>query len=492
MRFDKVVRNGNVVTPAGTFRGDVGIHGEKITALGIGLDTEGAQVIDATGHHVIPGVLDVHVHLELPFCGTVSADDYRTGTRAAARGGVTTLIDFAIPYAGDSLSKAADTWMQKAEGKSLIDYTFHICITRWNDHKDQIRGMVDRGFTTFKEFMIYESEGWQSDDRALFGTLEKMKEYGTMLLVHAESARVLDELIARHHTPEMMKRYGARLHRMTRPNFVEAEAIQRVVQWSEATGGQLYIVHMSTGEGADIVRAAQGRGVPVIAETCVQYLVLDDSVFDREDGHLFACCPQLKKPRDVERLWQGLHRGEVSVISTDTCTFTREQKAMWEGDWTKIPMGMPGLETLLPLTYTRGVLEGRLTLDEMCTKLCTSPAKIMGLYPRKGAIQIGADADITIIHPNKRLTVAPSAMETNADWSPYEGWDLAGFARTTLSRGDVIVEDYKVVGKEGRGEWLARKSAGLEGSAAEPPAMRLSRGPLSPLRLEDVEAAVTA
>jgi dihydropyrimidinase len=492
MRFDKVIRNGNVVTPAGTYRGDVGIHGEKITALGIGLDTEGARVIDATGHHVIPGVLDVHVHLELPFCGTVSADDYRTGTRAAARGGVTTLIDFAIPYAGDSLSKAADTWMQKAEGKSLIDYTFHICITRWNDHKDQIRGMVDRGFTTFKEFMIYESEGWQSDDRALYGTLEKMKEYGSMLLVHAESARVLDELIARHHTPEMMKRYGARLHRMTRPNFVEGEAIQRVVQWCEATGGQLYIVHMSTGEGADIVRAAQGRGVPVIAETCVQYLVLDDSVFDREDGHLFACCPQLKKPKDVERLWQGLHRGEVSVISTDTCTFTREQKAMWEGDWTKIPMGMPGLETLLPLTYTKGVLEGRLTLDEMCTKLCTSPAKIMGLYPRKGAIQIGADADITIIHPNKRLTVVPAAMETNADWSPYEGWDLAGFAQTTLSRGEVIVEDYKVVGKEGRGEWLARKSAGLEGSAAEPPAMRLSRGPLSPLRLEDIEAAVTA
>ena len=171
------------------------------------------KIIDATGHHVIPGVLDVHVHLELPFMGAVSADDYRTGTRAGARGGVTTVIDFAIPYAGDSLSEAADNWMKKAKGKALIDYTFHICITRWNEHKDQIKGMVDRGFTTFKEFMIYESEGWQSDDRALFGTLEKMKEYGTMLLVHAESARVLDELIARHHTPELMKQYGARLHR---------------------------------------------------------------------------------------------------------------------------------------------------------------------------------------------------------------------------------------------------------------------------------------
>ena len=265
MQFNRVIKGGNVVTPAGSYIGDIGIAGEKIAALGTDLDTTGEQVIDARGHHVIPGVLDVHVHLALPFCGTTSADDYRTGTRAGARGGVTTLIDFAIPYAGDSLDMAADNWMKKAEGKALIDYTFHICITRWNEHKDQIKGMVDRGFTTFKEFMIYESEGWQSDDRALFGTLEKMKEYGTMLLVHAESARVLDELIARHHTPELMKKYGARLHPMTRPNFIEAEAIQRAVMWSEATGGQLYIVHMSTGEGADIIRAAQARGVPVIA-----------------------------------------------------------------------------------------------------------------------------------------------------------------------------------------------------------------------------------
>ncbi|MES2178351.1 MAG: dihydropyrimidinase [Gemmatimonadota bacterium] len=463
MKFDRIVRNGNVVTPGGTFIGDVGIVGEKIAALGANLDTGSADVIDATGHHVIPGVLDVHVHLELPFCGTVSADDYRTGTRAGARGGVTTVIDFAIPSATGSLSEAADTWMKKAEGKSLIDYTFHICITRYNEHKDQIAGMVERGFTTFKEFMIYESEGWQSDDRALFGTLERMKEHGAMLLVHAESSRVLDELIARHHTPELMKQHGAVLHAITRPNFIEAEAIQRVVQWSEVTGGQLYIVHMSTAEGTDIIRAAQGRGVPVIAETCVQYLVLDDSVFSREDGHLFACCPQLKKPADSDRLWRGLKNGEVSVISTDTCTFTREQKAMWEGDWTKIPMGMPGLETLMPLTYTKGVLEGKLTLDEMCAKLSTNPARIMGLAPKKGSIAIGADADLAIIHPTRTLTVTPSEMEGGADWSPFEGWELAGFSRTTLSRGEVIVDDYKVVGKEGRGQWLPRTSAGLAG-----------------------------
>ena len=464
MRFDKVVKGGSVVTPGGVVSGDIGITGEKIAAVGPGLDVTGATVIDAAGHLVIPGVLDVHVHLALPFMGAVSSDDYRTGTRAGARGGVTTLIDFAIPYKGDSLSAAADNWHKRAEGKALIDYTFHICVTRWDEHKDQIKGMVDRGFSTFKEFMIYESEGWQSDDRAMFGTLEKMKEYGSMLLVHAESSRVLDELIARHHTPELMKRYGARLHRMTRPNFIEAEAIQRAVTWSEVTGGQLYIVHMSTGQGADIIRAAQERGVPVIAETCVQYLVLDDSMFDRDDGHLFACCPQLKKPADVARLWQGLASGEVSVISTDTCTFTREQKALWQGDWTNIPMGMPGLETLLPLTYTKGVLGGRMSIEQMCRKLSTNPAGIMGLAPKKGAIQVGADADIAIIHPTKTMRVDPTTMETNADWSPYDGWELAGFSRTTLSRGDVIVDDYAVVGKEGRGQWLPRTRAGLAGA----------------------------
>jgi dihydropyrimidinase len=465
MKFDRVVTGGNVVTPGGDFVGDVGIIGEKIAAIGEALDTAGADVVDAAGHHVIPGVLDVHVHLELPFCGTVSSDDYRSGTRAGARGGVTTLIDFAIPSATGTLADAANAWMAKAAGKSLIDYTFHICITRYNEHKDQIAGMVQRGFTTFKEFMIYESEGWQSDDRALFGTLEQMKEHGAMLLVHAESSRVLDELIARSHTPELMKAHGAVLHATTRPNYIEAEAIQRVVHWSEATGGQLYIVHMSTAEGTEIVADAQRRGVPVLAETCVQYLVLDDRVFAGEDGHLFACCPQLKKPADSARLWRGLRGGEVSVISTDTCTFTREQKAMWEGDWTKIPMGMPGLETLMPLVYTKGVLGGQLSLDQMCQKLSTNPARIMGLAPRKGAIRVGADADLVVIHPTRTHTVVPDEMETNADWSPFEGWELAGFARTTLSRGEVIVDDYTVVGREGRGQWLPRTYAGLQGAA---------------------------
>lgn len=470
MTFDSLVTGGLVVTAGGTMTADIGIRDGTIAAIGADLPRGDAAIVDATGHYVLPGILDVHVHLALPFCGTTSADDYTTGTRAAARGGVTTLIDFAIPYAGESLQDAVDNWHAKARGNAMIDYTFHVCITRWDDHHDQIEGMVEQGFSTFKEFMIYGSEGWQSDDRSMFSTLEKMRELGTMLLVHAESPRVLDELIARHHTPELMAQYGARLHAMTRPNYIEAEAIQRAVTWSEVTGGQLYIVHMSTAEGSEIVKAAQARGVPVLAETCAQYLVLDDEVFGRPDGHLFACCPQLKKPADMARLWQGLEDGEVSVVSTDTCTFSREQKAMWEGDFTKIPMGMPGLETLLPLVYTHGVLEGRISLETLVARLSTDPARIMGLHPRKGAIQVGADADLAIIHPTRRHTIDPDQMETNADWSPYEGWELAGFARTTLSRGEVIVDDYTVVGEAGRGEWLPRKTAGLA-HAPQPPTL---------------------
>ena len=465
MNFDCIVKDGQVVTPAGVVVADIGIRDEKIAAIGAGLaaEAETGTLEDASGHYVRPGVIDVHGHLELPFCGTVSSDNYRSGTRAGARGGVTTLMDFAIPYEGESLGQAVENWHARAKGKALVDYSFHICVTRWEEHRDQLKEMVEEGIPTFKEFMIYESEGWQSDDRAMFWTLEQLREMGGMLMVHAESSRVLDELIERHHTPELMKRYGAQLHTMTRPVFIESEAIQRAIKWSEVTGGPLYIVHMSTGEGAAMVKKAQQRGVPVLSETCPQYLVLDDSVFEREDGHLFACSPQVKKPADSERLWKGLAGGEISVISTDTCSFTREQKAMWEGDWTKIPMGLPGLETLLPIAYTHGVQTGRLSVEEMCRKLSTNPAKIMGLFPQKGAIQVGSDADLAIIHPDQRFTVDPASMETNTDWSPYEGWELAGFARTTLSRGEVIVDDYKVQGKEGRGRWLPRKSAGVPG-----------------------------
>jgi dihydropyrimidinase len=462
MAYDTIIANGTLISAVGQEQADVAIRGERIAAVGKGLARAASNsevIIDAAGKYVIPGGVDVHVHLELPFCGTVSSDDWNTGTRAAARGGVTTVIDFAIPFGQQSLEDAYQSWLAKAK-KACVDYCFHLAITNWDRHGPEMEKMVRSGCPTFKEFMIYASEGWQADDRAIYNTMERCQQLGAMLLVHAESSRVLDELIARHHTPDLMQKYGARLHPMTRPNFIEGEAIQRAITWSEVTGGRLYIVHMSTGEGADLVQAAQARGVDVYAETCAQYLVLDDSVFEGPDGHLYACCPQVKKKKDQERLWKGLNTGEVSVISTDTCTFTRAQKAMWKGDWTRIPMGLPGLETLLPIVFTHGVLADRLPLNRFVEKCCSNPAKIMGLYPRKGVIATGSDADLAIIDPSRKISVDHAQMESGADWNPYQGWPLAGFAETTFCRGQRIVDHYQFVGKNGWGQWLPREKAG--------------------------------
>ena len=377
------------------------------------------------------------------------------------RGGVTTLIDFAIPYGKDTLQQAVDNWHAKSDGIACVDYSFHLCITKWEKQKKELPKMIDQGIPTFKQFMIYESQGWQSDDAAMFGALEALKDLNGMLMVHAESSRVLDELIARHHNPREMRKYGAYLHTMTRPNFIEAEAIERAVRWAKATGGKLYVVHMSTGDGADIIEQAREHGYKnIFAETCAQYLVLDDSLFAGKDGHLYATCPQIKKPADQARLWRGLKKGTVCAISTDTCTFTRKQKAMWKGDWTKIPMGMPGLETLLPVVYTHGVLQNRLSMKQFVDRCSRTPAKIMGLGHRKGVIKKGYDADIAIIHPTKKIKVDHRKMETNADWSPFQGWDLAGFARTTLSRGKIVVDDYKFCGKNGWGQFIPRRTPG--------------------------------
>ena len=307
MTYDIIVTNGTVVSADGTQQADVAIRGEKIVAVNKGLarDAAGATVIDAAGKYVIPGGVDVHVHLELPFCGTVSSDDWNTGTRAAARGGVTTVIDFAIPY-GRNRSTTPSTTGRHAPRKACVDYCFHMAITNWDRHGPEMEKMVKKGCPTFKEFMIYASEGWQSDDRAIYNTLEQCKKLGAMLLVHAESSRVLDELIARHHTPELMKKLRrAACTPITRPNFIEAEAIQRAITWAEVTGGRLYIVHMSTGEGTDIVKAAQARGVDVYAETCVQYLVLDDSVFA---GRTAICSPAVRRSRR-RRTRSGFGRG---------------------------------------------------------------------------------------------------------------------------------------------------------------------------------------
>jgi len=471
MQYDIVIQRGTIHTANCSFVGDIGIVGEKIELVTEAGDLNPAnakRVINAAGKDVIPGCIDVHVHLALPVRGTVSCDDFDTGSRAAAAGCITTILDFAMPSDDGSLVDANNRWHAKADGVSMIDYAWHMSITR-EKHIHEIPQLIKMGLPTFKEFMIYDSEGWASDDAMLFATLESVKKHDGMLLLHAESSKVLDLLIQRHHTPELMKIYGAVLHTMTRPDYVEAEAIERAIHWCKVTNGPLYIVHMSTGKGADLVANAHAHDIPVLAETCVQYLALDDSVFNRQDGHLYATSPQVKKPNDIKRLWDAIQNGnELSVISTDTCSFTKAQKGVWMidngdssyGDWTQIPMGMPGLDTMVPLMYTLGVQSKRISMNRLVQLCATQPACIMGMGDRKGHIAPGYDADIAIIDPKYKKVINWETLQSAADWNPYQGMELGGFAQSTIVRGTLIIDEYKIVGHNGYGQFVKRSHPG--------------------------------
>lgn len=455
--MDLIIKNGTVVTDSETFKADIGISNGKIKI--IGQDLNGAdQIIDATGQYVMPGGLDVHVHLQLPFCGTVSADDFITGTKAAAAGGITTIVDFAIQSKGNTLTDAVKSRKQEADGKVCVDYSLHGGITDWNDRtKSELKSLVEEGIVSFKMFMIYRSEGWMSSDSMLYQALEETKKLGGTILVHAESVDVLDYMVEKYHNPADMKKYDAYCHVLSRPNFVEEEAIQRAIKWTEVTGGRLYIVHMSTGGGANLVIAAKKRGIEVLAETCPQYLLLEDDLFKKEDGHLYGTCPQIKKKEDIDRLWDALGNGEIDTIATDTCTFDTKQKAMWEGDFTKIPFGMPGSELMMPLMYTYGVREGKINLNQFVHYQSTNPAKIFGMYPEKGSLQVGTDADILVFDPRKNVTVDYQNLETNCDWSPYQGWKLKGYPYITILRGKIIAKDGRFTGDIGYGKFIKRK-----------------------------------
>lgn len=464
MSYDLVVKNGTVVTAQDTFKADIGIKNEKIVTLGEDLDSGGAQVIDARGRTVIPGGIDVHVHLQLPFCGTVSSDDFETGTKAAACGGVTTIIDYAMQGKHDNLMAGVEARMEEAEGKVCVDYSLHSGVTGYKRLKDPVKEfkrLLNFGIPTHKMFMIYEKEGWQSDDGDLFSALSQVREIGATVCVHAESEKVMNLLVSRY-IPQKAK-YGAYAHALSRPNFIEEEAVQRALKWAEVTGGHLYVVHLSTGEGARLFKEVHARGVNAHTETCPQYLLLQDDVFkNKRTGHLYATCPQVKKKNDSERLWKGLADGDICIVSTDTCTFTTKQKAMWKGDFTKIPFGMPGVETLLPSLYTYGFKAGRFSLNHFVSLISTNPAKLMGMYPGKGTIAPGSDADLCIIDPKSSRTINYKQLATNCDWSPFQGLRMWGFPEYTISRGEVVAKNGKFTGKVGRGKFVKRKGYGWE------------------------------
>ncbi|MBN1944343.1 MAG: dihydropyrimidinase [Bradymonadales bacterium] len=452
MRYDKVIKGGRVVSSTGTTRADVAITQERIAA--IGLDLEGAEVIDATGKLVLPGAIDVHNHFQLPFCGTVSADDFFTGTRAAAMGGVTTICDFAIQSKPNPIMAAVEARRAEADGKVVVDYGLHAGITDWNkDRAAELPALFEAGVTTFKMFMIYRSEGWQSNDGALYSALRETAKLGGHIGVHAEN----DDLITLFQKEaEEQGLTGCYTHALTRPTVTETEAVSRAIQLCEAACGRLYVVHMSTGRSADILKEARARGVDVHAETCPQYLLLDDELFKREDGHHFGTCPPIRKPADQETLWARLADGTLEVLATDTCTFNSQQKAMWQGDYRKIPFGMPGVETMLPLAYSEGVRRGRFDLGRLIELVCEAPAKLFGMWPRKGTISVGSDADILVFDPDHQITISADKLATNCDYSPFDGMTVIGWPLTTLVRGKVVMRDRQFVGEAGWGRYIKR------------------------------------
>ncbi|MEQ8172895.1 MAG: dihydropyrimidinase [Candidatus Eremiobacterota bacterium] len=458
--MDLLIKNGTIVTACDIYRADIAIEGEKIVLIGHNLPEDNVRIIDGEGKYIFPGAIDVHTHFQLPVAGTVSSDDFENGTKAAAAGGVTTVIDFANQEKGKHLIEGVEERRKEAEGRVAIDYSLHLCITDWHKHiLKEIKETVDYGIPSFKMFMCYKSRGLMSDDEALFSALESTCLYGSLISVHAESPVVLEMLVDRYEKEK--EKYGSYAHVLSRPNFIEEEAIVRAIKWAEVTGGNLYIVHMSTGEGADAVKAARDRGVKVFAETCPQYLLLDDEVFKRENGHWYATCPQVKKKKDRTRLWDGLVRKEIDVIGTDTCTFTTAQKNAWHGDFTKIPYGLPGVETMVPLIYSEGVAKGRISLNRFVSIVSTNPAKIFGLYPQKGTIVPGADADIIIFDPKKETIIHPELLQTNCDWSPYEGMTVTGQPYMTICRGKIVAEKGKFTGQTGYGRFLKRKAQGV-------------------------------
>lgn len=458
--MDLIIKNGTVVNADRTVRADVGIEKGRIARIAPNLSAKARSTVDAKGMLVLPGGIDMHVHLNLFFCGTYS-EGWETATAAAAAGGVTTIIDYAIQAKGSTIEKAVEARLDDARGKVCVDYSLHGGITDWNE---KTRGEMDyfarNGIPSFKMFMIYRSQGWMADDGILFSALEQTKKNGALIMLHAESAFVLDLLVERYHAPSLMKKYGAYCHSLSRPCFTEYEAVERAATWAKVTGGRVYIVHVSAAESAGIIAAAKADGVKIWAETCPQYLLLTDSVFKRKDGHLFGTCPQIKQKHDNEGLLKGLKDGALEVLATDTCAFTTAQKAMWKGDFTKIPYGLPGVETLIPTMFTHLVKKNRFSLEKFVALTSANPAKIFGLYPRKGVIRPGADADLVVFDPKRKVTLDAKRLVSACDYTPFQGMALTGYPHLTFLRGNLIAQDGKFVGARGAGEFVKRSPGG--------------------------------
>lgn len=456
-----LIQNGIVVNADRTMSADVLLEGEKIREVRAGIDTQGHTVIDAAGLLVLPGGIDAHTHLDMPFGGTTSADDFETGTRAAAIGGTTTIVDFAIQAKGTKMRSALDTWWKKAEGKACIDYGLHMIVTDLGTSGlEDMDDMVSEGVASFKLFMAY-SGVLMVDDATIFRAMQQTAKNGALICMHAENGSVIDVIVQK----ALAEGKTAPIHHaLTRPTIAEAEAVHRAIIMAQIAGVPVYIVHLSSEDALNQVREARDRGLPAFAETCPQYLLL--SIEDQMRGESFedakyVFTPPLREKKNQPKLWDGLKHDHLQVVSTDHCPFCfADQKALGKDDFTKIPNGGPGIENRMQLIHHHGVNSGKLSLNRFVEITATTPAQIFGMYPKKGTIAAGSDADIVLWDPNAEHTISAATHNMRVDYSMFEGFKVRGNTRQVYSRGELIVESGCYLGKAGRGQYLRREARG--------------------------------
>ena len=452
-------KNGTVVSGRGTRRADVLVENEKILQVGRNLSDPLARAIDVTGKLLMPGFIDAHTHFDLDVCNTTTADDFDSGTKSAIRGGTTTIVDFACPNKGESLHHGLDLWHRKADGKCWCDYGFHMTIDDWNESiRAELPDMFAKGISSFKMYMTYPA--MMIGDEAMYKALKKLKEKGGICGVHCENSGVINALIEEKKAAGEM---GVSSHPETRPDFLEAEAVSRLLRIAQAVDIPVVIVHLTNAATLAEVTAARRRGQKVYVETCPQYLVLDDSVYYNEDfsrAARYVCAPPLRKPEDCRALWAGLRKGDIQTISTDHCAFTLAQKDAGRGDFTKIPGGLPGVEARGELVYSFGVTTRKISLATMCKVLSENPAKLYGMFPRKGIIAPGADADIVVYDPQADHILRAEDMVSRAGYTPYEGFVTHGSVSQVWLRGKLMVENGHVIGEQ-EGQYIVRGKSAL-------------------------------
>ncbi len=450
-----LIKNSRILTASEDYIADIYIEGETIHSIGIDLDKQADQTIDASGKVVFPGGIDPHVHLDMPFMGTFSSDTHETGTLAALHGGTTMVIDFILQTQGKSLHHALEAWQGRSNGNCYGDYSFHIAVTDFNEEtkKEVIQMIEEEGITSFKTFMAYKG-ALMIDDGQMVALMQEVKKRGGMVTVHATNGDVIDGLIAKHRKEGKL---SPLYHYLSQPEMTESEASGRFVDMAFYTDVPAYIVHMTCEGALNQVRNATKRNQKVFVETCIQYLILDASLYEQNpEGAKWVMSPPLREKKDQKALWAGLNQGLIQIVATDHCPFKWKQKMMGKDDFSKIPNGHPAIENRMELLWSEGVEKGNISANKYVEVTSTNPAKIFGMYPQKGCIAVGSDADIVIFDPNQVHKLSVDTHHMNVDYSAYEGWEVKGKCKTVILRGQVAIDNGEVKIEKGYGQFVKR------------------------------------